>query len=24
VWRALLQIEAARGDIQPFLQAVTK
>jgi outer membrane protein TolC len=24
VWRALLQIEAARGDIQPFVQAVTK
>ena len=24
VWRALLQIEATRGDIQPFLQAVTK
>jgi outer membrane protein len=24
VWRALLQIEAVRGDIQPFLQAVTK
>jgi outer membrane protein TolC len=24
VWRALLQIEAARGDIQPFLQAVSK
>ncbi len=24
VWRAVLQIEAARGDIQPFLQAVSK
>jgi outer membrane protein len=24
VWRALLQIDAARGDIQPFLQAITK
>ena len=24
VWRALLQIEAARGDVQPFLQAVSK
>jgi outer membrane protein TolC len=24
VWRALLQFEAARGDIQPFLQAVSK
>jgi outer membrane protein len=24
VWRALLQIDAARGDIQPFLQAVSK
>ncbi len=24
VWRALLQIDAARGDIQPFLQAVNK
>jgi len=24
VWRALLQFDAARGDIQPFLQAVSK
>jgi outer membrane protein len=24
VWRALLQLDAARGDIQPFLQAVNK
>jgi outer membrane protein TolC len=24
VWRALLQLEAARGDINPFLQAVNK
>jgi outer membrane protein len=24
VWRALLQLDAARGDIQPFLQAVGK
>jgi outer membrane protein TolC len=24
VWRAFLQIETARGDIQPFLQAVSK
>ena len=24
VWRALLQFDAARGDLQPFLQAVTK
>jgi len=24
VWRALLQLEASRGDIQPFLQAITK
>ena len=24
VWRALLQLDAARGDLQPFLQAVNK
>ena len=24
VWRALLQIEAARGDVQPFLRTVSK
>lgn len=24
VWRALLQVDAARGDLQPFLQAVNK
>jgi outer membrane protein len=24
VWRALLQLDAARGDIQPFLQAASK
>lgn len=24
VWRALLQLDAARGDIQPFLRAVSK
>jgi outer membrane protein TolC len=24
VWRALLQLNAARGDIQPFLQAINK
>jgi len=24
VWRALLQLDAVRGDIQPFLQAVSK
>jgi outer membrane protein TolC len=24
IWRALLQLDAARGDIQPFLQAVNK
>ena len=24
VWRALLQLDAARGDLQPFLQAVSK
>jgi outer membrane protein TolC len=24
VWRALLQLEASRGDIQPFVQTVSK
>ena len=24
VWRALLQLDAARGDVQPFLQAVSR
>jgi outer membrane protein len=24
VWRALLQLDSARGDLQPFLQAVTR
>jgi outer membrane protein len=24
VWRALLQLDASRGDIQPFVQTVSK